>query len=114
MNKFYLLLILIFISCNKNEEYFSLYDVQMDVMDTTLFDFVLIAGQSNTCTGLGLDPVIDCKIPNTKQLGRFVENDYRIIDAIEPLDYWSKYKDRIGFVSTFAREYIKNKCSKKK
>jgi hypothetical protein len=89
----------LFISCKKDNE-----DLNID--RKKVFDIVLVAGQSNTCSGIGLNYLIDTPDTLVKQLGRF-ENDMKVIDAIEPLDHWSKSQDKIGFALTFAKEYIR-------
>lgn len=63
---------------------------------------ILVAGQSNTHAGLGLDESIDTPEDGIYQLGRF-ENDMCIIQACEPLDHHTKTQNMIGFALTFAK-----------
>ncbi|MCB0754631.1 MAG: sialate O-acetylesterase [Flavobacteriales bacterium] len=63
---------------------------------------ILVAGQSNTHAGLGLDASIDAPEDGIYQLGRF-SNDMCIIQACEPLDHHTRTDDRIGFALTFAK-----------
>lgn len=63
---------------------------------------VLIAGQSNTHAGLGLDAQLDAEAPNIYQLGRS-NFDNCVIIASEPLHHHSSSPDRIGFGLTFAK-----------
>ena len=71
------------------------------------YDIILVIGQSNTHQGIGLDYILDRPFDDIKQLGRFNENNYKIIEAKEPLDHLSKLPDNIGFALTFAKEYEK-------
>ena len=71
----------------------------------TGYDVFLVIGQSNTHFGKGFDPDIDFAIPEIKQLGRGDGRNLKILPAIEPLDHYSKRKDRIGFALSFAKEY---------
>lgn len=79
--------------------------------DKPQFDIILVAGQSNTLNGDGLDSAIDSVSNGVFQLGRWNGNDLKIIDATEPLDYPDKRVDRIGFGLTFAKLY-KDSCLK--
>jgi hypothetical protein len=63
---------------------------------------ILVAGQSNTHAGLGLDETIDTTVNGIYQLGRF-SNDMCVIEAAEPLDHHTKAYNRIGFALTFAK-----------
>lgn len=63
---------------------------------------ILVAGQSNTHAGLGLDENIDAPESGIYQLGRF-ENDMCIIQACEPLDHHTKTQNMIGFALSFAK-----------
>ena len=69
------------------------------------YDVILVIGQSNTHQGIGFDHWLDRPFKNIKQLGRFNDNDYKIIPAVEPLDHLSKLPNTIGFALTFAKEY---------
>ncbi|MCX6268931.1 MAG: sialate O-acetylesterase [Bacteroidetes bacterium] len=71
------------------------------------YDVILVIGQSNTHQGVGYDPVLDKPSNDIKPLGRFGVNNYRILQAAEPLDHFSRLNDDIGFALTFAKEYRK-------
>lgn len=91
---------LIFFSCKK--------PVEVTQDNLPQYDIILVAGQSNTLNGVGLDPDIDLVSDSIEQLGRWDGYNYQIIPAIEPLDHHDKRKGRIGFALTFAKLY-KNK-----
>jgi hypothetical protein len=90
-----IIILLIFVSCRK------------DFADESEigYDVILVAGQSNTHYGWGYDSVLDKVDNRVFQLGRFKENDYKIIPAAEPLDHHTKKNNRIGFALTFAKLY---------
>ncbi len=69
------------------------------------FDIFLVAGQSNTLNGAGIVPGIDSFSGGIFQLGRHDGNDFRILEAIEPLEHWDKRPGKIGFGLTFAKLY---------
>lgn len=74
------------------------------------YNVLLIAGQSNTHYGNGLDPNLDSPMSEIKQLGRFGEDDMKIIDAIEPLQHHTMQSNKIGYSLTYAKlihEYLK-------
>ena len=48
---------------------------------------ILIVGQSNTHYGIGYDFELDKSVENIKQLGRFGNDNMKIIDAKEPLHH---------------------------
>lgn len=83
-------------SCEKDREV---------IREQPVFDVILVMGQSNTHQGYGFDSILDFPCPDIKQFGRFGENNYRIIQAAEPLDHWSKLEHHIGFVLPFAKKY---------
>ena len=68
---------------------------------------VLIAGQSNTHRGIGLDSILDAETEGIKQLGRYHEENYSIINAKEPLQHPTRMENKIGFGLTFAKN-LKN------
>ena len=72
------------------------------------FDIVLIAGQSNTHYGTGLDPAIDVSHPMVKELGFRAPDVERVILAEEPLDHITYQAGRIGFALAWARSYVAN------
>jgi len=67
------------------------------------YDIFLIAGQSNTHLGKGLDTLIDTDDQRIKQLGRFGTHNKRVIAAKEPLEHWTAAVNDIGFGLTFAK-----------
>lgn len=71
------------------------------------FNIVLIIGQSNTHSGIGLDPLLDIGNSRIKQLGRFGDQNMQIIDATEPLHHHTRANNKIGFGLTFSKIYIK-------
>lgn len=89
------IILLIFVSCRK--DFAGNSEVGYDV--------ILVAGQSNTHYGWGYDSVLDNVDNRVFQLGRFKENDFKIIPAAEPLDHHTKKNNRIGFALTFAKLY---------
>ncbi|MBK6952387.1 MAG: sialate O-acetylesterase [Crocinitomicaceae bacterium] len=85
----------VFVSCRK------------DFADESVigYDIILVAGQSNTHYGWGYDSILDKTDDRIFQLGRFNENDFKIIPAAEPLEHHTKKNNRIGFALTFAKLY---------
>jgi hypothetical protein len=92
-----LLIILLFKGTNENETFKSEL--------VRKYDVILVIGQSNTHQGIGYDRLLDKSFSNIRQLGRFNDNNYKIIPATEPLDHFSKLTNNIGFALTFAKEY---------
>jgi hypothetical protein len=79
------------------------------INDCNNFDVILVAGQSNTMSGSGIDTTLDKTYPDLKQLGRFGQDNYKIIDAREPLQHYDNINSNsIGFAMIFGREYLKN------
>jgi hypothetical protein len=97
---FFLLGIIVFSACSKKNSGSS--------TTSEGYDIFLIAGQSNTHYGLGLDRNIDTPDPDIFQMGRFDTADKVIIPAVEPLQHWTMQSDRIGFALTFAKLYKQN------
>lgn len=91
--------LLAMISCGKDTANYRAIE------PVTEYDIILVIGQSNTHMGIGLDTKLDGPDPGIFQLGRFGLNNCRIIQAVEPLDHFSKLTDCIGFALTFAKEY---------
>lgn len=87
--------IILLMSCRKEETI-----VPMPVA----YDIILVAGQSNTHFGYGIDSTFDQPDDAIFQLGRS-ENDHVIIPAVEPLDHYTKMDSCIGFALTFAKLY---------
>jgi hypothetical protein len=78
------------------------------VPGTIVYDIFPVIGQSNTHNGAGLDAFLDKTDPRIKQLGRFGNNDYKIIPAIEPLDHFTRAGGCNGFAMSFAMLYLQN------
>ncbi|MCX6278159.1 MAG: sialate O-acetylesterase [Bacteroidetes bacterium] len=91
-----LILLLILSSCKKNEGM---------IIPKDGYDVILVIGQSNTHQGIGLNFLLDAPNERIKQLGRFGDNNMKIITAREPLDHFTKIPDKIGFAMTFAKAY---------
>lgn len=82
-----------------------------EIIMSPSYDIILVMGQSNTCYGTGLDPNIDFPDIDIKQMGRFNDENNKIIDANEPLhnhEEWLITSNRIGIALPFAKLY-KNK-----
>ncbi len=75
---------------------------------TEEFDIFLIIGQSNTCGGTGIDPILDAPHPRILQLGRHNGMNLKVIPAIEPLEHHHRIPNAIGFALPFAKEYVCN------
>ena len=84
---------------------FSCKDKHEETNTNKLFDIFLIAGQSNTFAGEGIDAKIDSVSQGILQLGRHGQNDFKIMEAIEPLGHWDKRPGHIGFGLGFAKLY---------
>lgn len=72
------------------------------------YDIFPILGQSNAYYGLGLDSLLDRPSELIFQLGRFGENDMKLIQARHPLEHHLPVNNRIGFAMTFAKLYLQN------
>ena len=80
----------------------------MEIEDfSTAYDIIIIAGQSNTNQGYGLNSEIDKPDANIYQLGRYSIYNHVIIPANEPLQHHTSDDDKIGFGLTFAKLYNK-------
>lgn len=88
---------------------FSLISCEFKTFDDTGFDIFIIAGQSNTLAGIGLDAKIDTPDKDIFQLGRFSIFDFMISQATEPLQHHTARKNKIGFGLTFAKLYKNHK-----
>ena len=75
------------------------------IQPSEVFDVFLIAGQSNTLNGCCKDPGIQKEDPLIVQLGRFDEENLKLIPAREPLAHHNAKPNRIGFAMTFAKLY---------
>ena len=107
MKKLILLLLftLITLSCSPNK-------VSSEKNEPTNY-IVLIVGQSNTHYGIGYDFELDKSVENIKQLGRFGNDNMKIIDAKEPLHHHTSGENKIGFGLTFSK-LLKNYLNTKK
>lgn len=74
------------------------------------YDVILVVGQSNTLSGVGYVDRLDRGDPKLFQLGRYLDEDYKIIAASEPFQHYNYYAvtGKIGFVMQFAKLYSKN------
>ena len=83
---------------------FSCYDNDKLIeYEITAPKIILVAGQSNTCYGIGLDLLKDFEVNGIYQLGRFGNQNFKIIPAEEPLQHHSRSEGKIGFALTFAK-----------
>ncbi|MDO3695063.1 sialate O-acetylesterase [Wenyingzhuangia sp. chi5] len=89
-------------SCNLETEDFN-----------TAYDIIIIAGQSNTNQGYGMNSEIDKTDSNIYQLGRYSLYNHVIIPAHEPLQHHTSDDDKIGFGLTFAKLYNKTEKANK-
>lgn len=100
-----ILFLFIFLSCD-NEPYTG----NIELLDPEQsFNVILIAGQSNTHAGIGFNSNLDSPISEIKQLGRFGEDNMRLIEAKEPLQHHTAENNKIGFGLTYAKllfEYL--------
>lgn len=79
-----------------------------DDNDSTIYDIVLIAGQSNNFYGDNLENLKPIKESDRiKQLGRFGENNFEIIPAKEPLQHHGNQQYKGGYALTFSKLYEK-------
>ncbi|MEL0239133.1 MAG: sialate O-acetylesterase [Gammaproteobacteria bacterium] len=90
MKKLLFLIPLIMFSCSKEKNEPTNY-------------VVLIVGQSNTHAGIGYDSELDKTVDGIKQLGRFGNDNMKIIDATEPLHNHTASENKIGFGLTFSK-----------
>ena len=72
------------------------------------YDVFLIAGQSNTLNGCCQDPAIQKEDSLILQLGRFNDDNLKLISAKEPLAHHNAKPNRIGFAMTFVKLYKEN------
>lgn len=93
----------------------TLVSCNMTIEDNNAaYDIFIVAGQSNTHHGLGLNYEIDQPDPNIFQLGRYSLYNHVIIPAKEPLQHHTSDPDKIGFALTFTKLYNKELNSEKK
>lgn len=89
-------ILLIFVSCSKNK-------ILVNETAQVQYSIILIVGQSNTHSGIGLDSKLDTTEDGISQLGRFGTDNMQIISASEPLHHHTKDDNKIGFGLTFAK-----------
>ncbi len=94
-NKHLFLLVFLHFTCKKD----------LKITDNTAFDIIVIMGQSNTQNGFKIDSLIDKKSEGILQMGRHGNNNFKIIEAIDPLQHWDPRADRNGFGLPFAKLY---------
>ncbi|MFK8038350.1 MAG: sialate O-acetylesterase [Crocinitomicaceae bacterium] len=75
-------------------------------IDQTFYHVIVVAGQSNTHYGLGYDSSIDGPDTRILQFGRHDIRDYKIVQAVQPLDHHTRVLNAIGFAMTFAKLYL--------
>lgn len=90
-----LLVLLAFFSCREGDK--------NTPIDSNPYLVILVAGQSNTNAGFGLDPAIDLPEQGIMQFGRFDDHDRKIIAAVEPLQHHTAKENKIGFALTFSK-----------
>ncbi|MEP6951261.1 MAG: sialate O-acetylesterase [Ginsengibacter sp.] len=78
----------------------------------TIYDVILLMGQSNTLAGEGLISSFDGPDLRVDQLGRFDTSDYKVVPATEPLQNNTPEKGCVGFALTFAKLYAAQKLEK--
>lgn len=91
--------------------FFILASCDFESSNNMIFDIVIVAGQSNTHYGIGLDQKLDNSNGNIYQLGRS-SFDNIIISANEPLHHHTAKKNHIGFALTFAKLFYNSSDSK--
>lgn len=123
MKHFYSILnlaaLICFISCSAPSDSASEEFENRPLLNCSSFSFqpskyniILIAGQSNTHSGTGLDSKIDSAFAGVTQLGRYNGRDMKVVKAIEPLDHHTPKAKKIGFSLTFANLFQENFLSR--
>lgn len=100
MNKTLLSLLIICFLCSCEE--YSLTDLNK----TITYDIFPVIGQSNAYNGYGLDYSVDKTDPRIKQLGRFGDNNYKVIPAKDPLEHHIMAEGCNSLAMTFALNYL--------
>ena len=70
------------------------------------FDIFVVMGQSNTLVGPGYDSILDHGHPRIFQLGRYQENNLKVISSKDPLENYDVIENNIGFAMTFSKLYV--------
>ncbi len=70
------------------------------------FDIFVVMGQSNTLAGLGYDSVLDRGHPRIFQLGRYEENNLKVVSSKDPLENHDVLENKVGFAMTFCKWYV--------
>lgn len=95
MKKLFLLLVIIQFNCKKDPQ----------IIENTAFDIIVIMGQSNTQNGYEIDSKIDKISEGIMQLGRHAYDNFKILEATDPLQHWDPRQNRNGFGLPFAKLY---------
>lgn len=95
MKKLFFILVIIQFNCKKDPQ----------IIENTAFDIIVIMGQSNTQNGYEIDSMIDKQSEGIMQLGRHAYDNFKIIDATDPLQHWDPREKRNGFGLPFAKLY---------
>ena len=87
---------------------FGLISCRKDIDNQTIYDVILVVGQSNNYYGDNLDDLEPFKVSESiKQLGRYDSLNYQIIPATEPLQNYTLPINKGCYVLTFANLYSK-------
>jgi hypothetical protein len=105
-------LVTVLFSCKKDHVTDLNPGIPPGVYDNEGYDIILVIGQSNTHSGLGLDSILDASDSTVFQLGRFEDHNYKIIPATEPLEHLTYSSQKIGFALTFGKLYKGQKLVK--
>lgn len=104
--KFGVFLCFLFVACGEDGN--DVLDCQSFSYKSSTHHLILIAGQSNTYAGRGLDLSIDTAGVGIMQLGRFDGANMNVIPASAPLEHHTPKETSVGFGLTFANLYKKN------
>lgn len=102
---FLVFLAILLCTCSSNKSEVKAPPASANRSKDSVYDVFLVAGQSNTYYGIGLDTAIDKSYPGLYQLGRSAPYNMKVIPATEPLHHYFPKPDRIGFALTFAKLY---------
>jgi hypothetical protein len=84
---------------------FGIFDSNSVDTNNVGFDIWLIAGDSNTKSGVNVDPEFDFSDSRIYQYSRYGNNVYKPILAKEPLNHSDYSNNKIGFALEFAKWY---------